>query len=120
MRHANSRGRIDADVAPMEDSGWKMVPGLADSAAVSFESVNFPGHYLRHRNGQLWKDADDDSAIFKADATFYVRPGLADSSLVSFESYNFPDQYIRHRNYLLYSESVSSELDRSDVTFRLH
>nr|WP_307821414.1 AbfB domain-containing protein [Micromonospora humidisoli] len=28
---------------------WRMVPGLADSAGVSFESVNRPGNYLRHK-----------------------------------------------------------------------
>jgi hypothetical protein len=33
---------------PYQDQQWKMVPGLADSAGVSFQSVNFPTMYLRH------------------------------------------------------------------------
>jgi hypothetical protein len=35
------------------DSTFKMVPGLADSRHVSFESVNYPGHYLRHQGFRL-------------------------------------------------------------------
>lgn len=117
IRHANSRGRIDPNVNPLADSQFVMVPGLANSAAISFESVNFPGRFLRHRNGEIWLDVNDGSALFKADATFYKRPGLANSAYVSFESYNFPGRYIRHRDSLLYSESGSGALFNSDATF---
>jgi hypothetical protein len=94
-----------------------MVPGLANSSAVSFQSVNFPNSYLRHRNGEIWLDVNDNSSLFKADATFYKRAGLANSAYVSFESYNFPGRYIRHRNSLLYNESGSGALFNSDATF---
>jgi hypothetical protein len=117
IRHMNGRGRIDANVSPLADSQFVMVPGLANSGAVSFRSVNFPTAYLRHRNGEIWLDVDNGSALFKADATFYKRPGLANSAYVSFESYNFPGRYIRHRNSLLYSESGSGALFNSDATF---
>jgi len=119
IRHKDARGRIDSNVTPFADSQWRMVPGLADPAGVSFESVNFPGEFLRHRNGEIWKDPYVGQPLFAADATFYRRDGLADSSLVSFESYNYPGKYIRHRNSLLYNETVSTNLDRSDATFRL-
>lgn len=117
IRHANGRGRIDANVSPLADSQFYMVPGLANSSAVSFQSVNFPNAFLRHRNGEIWLDTNDGSALFKADATFYRRAGLANSAYVSFESYNFPGRYIRHRNSLLYNEAVSDALGRSDATF---
>lgn len=117
IRHANGRGRIDPNVNPLADSQFVMVPGLANSSAVSFRSVNFPTAYLRHRNGEIWLDVSDGSALFNADATFYKRPGLANSAYVSFESYNFPGRYIRHRNSLLYSESGSGSLFNSDATF---
>lgn len=120
IRHRDARGRIDANVTPFADSQWRMVPGLADPAGVSFESVNFPGEFLRHRNGELWKDPFAGQALFLADATFYIRDGLADGSLVSFESYNFPGRYIRHRNSLLYNETITTSLDRSDATFIQH
>jgi GH43 family beta-xylosidase len=117
IRHRDSRGRIDPNVSPLTDSQFYMVPGLANSGAVSFESVNFPGRFLRHRNGEIWLDPNDGSALFKADATFWRRAGLANSAHASFESYNFPGRYIRHRDWLLYSEAVSAGLGYSDATF---
>jgi hypothetical protein len=117
IRHQNSRGRISSNVSPLADSQFVMVPGLANSAAVSFRSVNFPNSYLRHRNGEIWLDVNNGTALFRADATFYRRAGLANSAYVSFESYNFPGRYIRHRNWLLYNESGSGSLFNSDATF---
>ena len=117
MRHKDSRGRMDSNITPAEDSQWKMVAGLADANGVSFESVNFPGRYLRHRNGEIWLDTNDGSQLFKDDATFYKRAGLANSGAVSFESRNFPGRYIRHRDYLLYSEAVTDTIGKNDATF---
>ncbi|MGV9976121.1 AbfB domain-containing protein [Micromonospora wenchangensis] len=71
-----------------------MVPGLADSAGVSFESVNRPGNYLRHSGYVAGLAANDYTALLQADATFYRTAGLADSSWSSFRSYNFPDRYL--------------------------
>ncbi|MFD4033309.1 family 43 glycosylhydrolase [Streptomyces sp. NPDC058637] len=119
VRHAGSRGRIDANVAPFQDSQWKVVPGLADRAAVSLESVNRPGHYLRHRHGEVWLDPTAGTTQYRADATWHRRQGLAGASLVSFESYNFPGRYLRHRFSVLYSEPVPGALDRWDASFRL-
>jgi len=116
IRHQNSRGRIDNVIAPIEDSYWKMVPGLA-GAGVSFQSLKFPDQYLRHANGELVLAVNDGTQLFKEDASFYQRPGLANASLVSFESYNFQGRYIRHRNSLLYSEAVTDQLGHEDATF---
>ncbi len=120
IRHASDRIRIDTNVDPYADSEWLMVPGLADSNGVSFLSVNYPGHYLRHRDGGAWKDAYTDSDLFRADATFYIRPGLANAGLVSFESYNFPGRYLRHRDSLLFNEPISTDLDKQDATFKMY
>jgi beta-glucanase (GH16 family) len=118
IRHQNSRGRIDpaGSVSPPADGNWTMVSGLA-GGGVSFQSRNFPGSYLRHRNGEVWLDANDGSAQFKQDATFNQRAGLANSGATSFESWNFPGRYLRHRNSLLYVENIYSDLDRNDATF---
>ncbi|WP_460493415.1 family 43 glycosylhydrolase [Dactylosporangium cerinum] len=43
--------------------------GLAGGTAVSFESQNFPGRYVRHSNGLLYVQAVSD-ATGRADATF--------------------------------------------------
>ncbi len=117
IRHYAGRGRIDPNVSPLADSQWIIRAGLASTAGVSFESVNFPGHYLRHRNGEIWDDRNDNTALFRSDATWYRRAGLANSAQVSFESYNIAGNYIRHRSSLLYSEPVADAPGRSDATF---
>jgi len=65
-------GRIDAyPFDPYQDQLWKLVPGLADPAGVSFESVNYPGRYLRHYNYLLRVDPIS-TAQERGDATFRV------------------------------------------------
>jgi hypothetical protein len=85
---------------------------------VSFESVNFPGHYLRHNNYVLRLEANNGSAVFRQDATFRQVAGLADAAWSSFRSYNFPDRYIRHSNYQLRIDPIATATERADATFR--
>lgn len=117
LRHQDGRGKISNFLSIAEDAEWRLVPGLANASAFSLESVNLPGHYLRHRNGELWLDRNDGTALFKADATWWKRAGLADTTRSSFEAYNFAGSYMRHRDGLLYSGPISTALDRSDATF---
>nr|WTA71020.1 AbfB domain-containing protein [Micromonospora sp. NBC_00855] len=63
----------------------------------SFESVNFPGQYLRHQNSRVRNSPDDGSALLRADATWCARTGLTGTG-VSLESYNFRGRYLRHYN----------------------
>lgn len=123
IRHSGvgSQASIAANVNPVADSQWKIVPGLADSGCVSFESVNYPGYFLRHRNYLVYLEKNDGSATFKADATFREVAGLKDSSWKSYQSYNFPSRYLRHQNFLLKIDvisSSSSDLDKQDATFK--
>ncbi|MFI9812690.1 AbfB domain-containing protein [Saccharothrix variisporea] len=46
-------------------------PGLADSSAVSFESQNFPGRYLRHNLTTVNLITATD-AVARADSTFIL------------------------------------------------
>nr|WP_062339944.1 glycoside hydrolase family 43 protein [Herbidospora sakaeratensis] len=120
VRHANLVGRIDAyPFDPHQDQLWRMVAGLADSAGVSFESVNRPGSYLRHWDYAMRLDPNDGSAVFRADATFYRVAGLADGNWSSFRSYNFPTRYLRHYDYLLRVDPISTATERQDATFRV-
>jgi non-reducing end alpha-L-arabinofuranosidase len=123
VRHANRIGRLDTyPFDPYQDQLWRMVAGLADAAGVSFESVNFPDNYLRHYNYEIRLDPNDNTATFRADATFYRTAGLADAAWSSFRSYNFPDRHLRHSNYLLRIDPISassSTQDRQDATFRV-
>lgn len=120
VRHVNLDVRIDAAISPAQDSHFRQVPGLANNSGhVSFESVNFPGYYLRHSGFDFVLAPNDGSATFHADATFRPVPGLANSSWTSFQSYNFPDRYIRHLNYLLRLDPITDVTGRADATFRV-
>ena len=123
VRHAANIGRIDPyPFEPYQDQLWKIVPGLADSTGVSFQSVNFPTMYLRHENYALVLRANDNTSLFKGDATFHRVAGFADSSWSSFRSYNFPDRYIRHADYVLRIDPISGSSTSAamqDATFRV-
>jgi hypothetical protein len=96
-----------------------MVPGLADGSAgyVSFESVNHPGHYLRHSFFEMVLARDDGTALFDKDATFKMTEGLADEWCTSFQSYNFPAQHLRHSGFELQLDPIEDAGDRADATF---
>jgi Alpha-L-arabinofuranosidase B (ABFB) domain len=118
VRHSDFVGRIDPyPIDPPSDSQWKLVPGLADSSGVSFQSVNYPTRYLRHYDYALRLDVNDGTSTFAQDATFSKVAGLADASWTSFRSYNFPTRYIRHYDYALRIDPVSTATDRADATF---
>ncbi|MGW6273056.1 AbfB domain-containing protein [Streptomyces sp. NPDC055060] len=81
------------------DATWRIVPGLADSSCYSFESRNYPGEYLRHRDFRVHREAGDGSALFRADATFCAVPGQGGVRLMA---QNYPGQYLRHYNAEVY------------------
>ncbi|WP_326553835.1 glycoside hydrolase family 43 protein [Micromonospora sp. NBC_01813] len=120
VRHANFDVRIDANPSPAQDAQFRLVPGLADSSGhVSFESVNYPGYYLRHYGYDFVLAANDGTTTFAADASFRRVAGLADPSWTSFQSYNFPDRYLRHYGYVLRLDPITDAQGRSDATFRV-
>ncbi|WP_433003792.1 family 43 glycosylhydrolase [Kribbella sp. CA-294648] len=119
VRHWEYRAKLEANVAPLADSQFKPVTGLAGPGTVSFESTNFPGYYLRHRNNEGWVERSDGSTLFGNDASFTQRAGLAASSAASYESLNFPGRYLRHSNGLLYLQAIADAQGRSDATFVL-
>ncbi|MFI9848717.1 AbfB domain-containing protein, partial [Nonomuraea sp. NPDC051941] len=94
------------------DATWIVRSGLAYSSCVSFESKNYPGSYLRHRNYQLYRNANDGSALFANDATFCPQPGMNGQGL-SWASFNFPNRLLRHYNNIVYigSEGGSNTFD---------
>jgi len=96
--NAGSSGRAKADAT------WLVLAGLADSVCISFESVNHPGHYLRHFDFELYLERNDGSSQFARDATFCPRQGNSGKGY-SFQSVNYPNMYIRHFDYVAYIAS---------------
>ncbi|MFC8368122.1 glycoside hydrolase family 43 protein [Streptomyces sp. NPDC057239] len=118
VRHADYLARIDTyPFDPYTDSQWKLVPGLADSSGISFQSVNYPTRHLRHYDYALRLDANDGTTAFAQDATFHRVAGLADASWSSFRSHNHPTRYIRHSDYALRVDPITTATDRADATF---
>jgi GH43 family beta-xylosidase len=119
VRHLADRARLDANVTDLADSQFRIVPGLAGNGTVSLESANHPGHYLRHRDFEVWLDRNDGSALFRNNASFRQVAGLADASGVSFESHDHPGRYIRHSAYRLYVRPAPAPTARAAATFHL-
>ena len=59
-----------------KDASFFLVPGLADSAGVSFRSFNFPDRFIRHRDFHLFLEPAD-SDLARRDATFILTEPLA-------------------------------------------
>jgi hypothetical protein len=122
VHHLNFRGKLSrmgfSSDLDRKNSTFRIVNGLAEPG-VSLESLNYPGHYLRHRDFEIWLDKleGSDTDLFREDATFQRRPGLADESCVSFEAYSYKGYFIRHRNFDLYLEKEDTDVFRADATF---
>ncbi|WP_158851305.1 glycoside hydrolase family 43 protein [Saccharothrix deserti] len=117
LRHRDNLAYVDplsssSALNDRRDATFNIVAGLANSNCYSFQSVNFPGYYLRHNNMRLALNNNDGSAVFRADATFCGRAGLAGAGTTSFESFNFPGRYLRHYNY-----EMRLDLRASDSVF---
>lgn len=74
---------------------FKIVPGLADTNLVSFESLDRPGTYLRHFFFRLKLDRKPDVSdpIFRGDTTFEVRPSRTGDGL-RLRSFNYRECYV--------------------------
>ncbi|MET8295749.1 alpha-L-arabinofuranosidase B [Streptomyces sp. NPDC001591] len=83
---------------------WTVRAGLANTSCLSFESADTPGRFLRHRNFQLYLNADDGGGSFAQDATFCPTPGNSGQG-ASFQSANYPGKYLRHYAYTAYIAS---------------
>lgn len=120
IRHKGSLGYVEklTDNLARKDATFRIVPGLAGKCR-SFESVNYPNHFLRHQNFRLKLAARSNDRLFLEDATFCFVSGLADPLWYSFESVNLPGHYIRHKNFELWiGRSDGTNLFKQDATFR--
>lgn len=119
---------------------WKLVPGLAapegEDGYVSFESVNFPGYYLRRIDGNGNQMILSELATasnpeeFKKRATFLKEEGIFPKTSETTYSFSLlgssPKRYIRHARSVIYvdpyedDEGNISEGTQKDATFYLH
>lgn len=106
IRHQNGYGALttmtwQSTASDMADATFVAEKGLGNASCTSFQASNFPGYYLRHSNFRIVLSAYENTAQFKADATFCARHGRNGYGL-SFMSLNMPDHYMRHYNGSVY------------------
>jgi hypothetical protein len=107
LRHRDSLARTDvinsgSVLTDRQDATFTVRAGLADGTCYTFESVNYPGRFLRHAGYRLQTATNDNTTTFQQDATFCAQPALnGGGGNVSLESINYPGYYWRH-----YAEAV--------------
>jgi hypothetical protein len=99
VRHKNSQAVLDKvgfnDGLARKDATFRMRFGLAGKC-ISLESLNFPGQYLRHQNFFLVLSKDDNTPLFKNDASFCTKNQLPLDAQTTFESVNKPGFFVRN------------------------
>jgi hypothetical protein len=92
--------------------------GASGLAQNSFESVDFPGLYIRHANS-LGEITRITTPLDRADATFLLRPALSGPpGAVSFESVNYPGHFLRHQDFRIkLHKNDGSDLFNKDASF---
>ncbi|HWO61163.1 MAG TPA: AbfB domain-containing protein, partial [Umezawaea sp.] len=89
----------DASAALLKsDATFIVRRGLANSTCYSFESRNYPGRYLRHADFRVRLATNENTDLFRLDATFCAQPGTGG---VRFASANELGTNMRH-----YAEAV--------------
>jgi hypothetical protein len=108
--------RSDTDRA---NAAFLTVPGLANSACLSFESASRRGYFLRHQGFVLKLHAPDGSQLFREDATFCPKPGVADPLYWSLESLNYPGYFLQSRNGGWVIDLLNTDINaRANATLR--
>jgi hypothetical protein len=98
VRHRNFLGRTDpigssSGSLDRADSTFTVRIGLGNSGCVSFESINYPGFFLRHQNFDIKLHRRDGSDLFDRDATFCpvtIHSGAA----LALRSINYPKRFV--------------------------
>jgi hypothetical protein len=88
LRHRDSLARTDvitatSDTLSKADATFIVRPGLADPSCYSLESQNYRGSYLRHSSFRVRLAANDNTDLFRQDATFCAQPGTGGVRLAS-------------------------------------
>ncbi|XVV08428.1 AbfB domain-containing protein [Actinoplanes sp. CA-131856] len=89
-----------------DNSRFTVRDGLNGQGCVSFESVNYPGYFLRHRDFILRLDRQDSSQLFRFDATFCPRPT---GTALTFAATNYPSHFLVARRGGVHLEQISPD-----------
>jgi hypothetical protein len=107
LRHQTDLARTDvvndASAALLKsDATFIVRRGLANSSCYSFESRNLPNRFLRHADFRVRLSANENTDLFRLDATFCAQPGTGG---VRFASANELGTNMRHFGEAVYVAS---------------
>ena len=75
-------------------------PGNHHGQGVSFEAVNFPGHFLRHQGFRVKLANREHNELYNLDTTFVLtRAPTNDPKLLLIYSVKYPAKAQRHKNF---------------------
>ncbi|WP_410660377.1 AbfB domain-containing protein [Amycolatopsis sp. lyj-112] len=88
LRHRDGLARTDvvnaASAAVLKaDATFVVRRGLADPSCYSLEARNYPGQFLRHADFRVRLGGNDNTDLFRKDATFCAQPGAGGVRLAS-------------------------------------
>ncbi|MEU4428228.1 AbfB domain-containing protein, partial [Actinoplanes sp. NPDC024001] len=109
----------DGDFAAIgsEEQVLTVVAGLADESCFTFRDED--GAYLRHFDYRLRFDDEDDSELFRKDATFCLEDGLP-AGTIRLRSQNYPEHVLHRRGPQLFIDKPDgSEKFTEESTFVL-
>jgi hypothetical protein len=92
--HPTDNGPVPGDMMK-NDSTFLIVPARSgDPAMVSFQSVNYPDHYIRHSNFIAYLQPDT-GGPFSMDSSFKIGPSVnGNAKQISIQASNFPGYYL--------------------------
>ncbi|WP_199517185.1 sigma-70 family RNA polymerase sigma factor [Nucisporomicrobium flavum] len=92
------------------------VEGLADRTCFSFRARD--GRYLRHASWRLRLDGDQETDLFRGDATFCAR-SRPQQGTIALESANYPGWFLHRRGLELWvDQQKGSAAFRAETSFR--
>ena len=95
-----------------------MASDRSTAGTYSFESKNYPGHFISHKEFLGLISVPGNEAQKKS-STFKIVAGLAGDGFVSFESVDYPNHYFRHQNYSIkLHKNDGSDLFKQDASFK--
>jgi len=120
--HEESNEVVENGIMPRSQNPYLIIDGVRMllNHCYSFESLNFRGEYIRHRNFELWKDPFNNSELYQEDSRFKMVPAINGQAYwVSFVSVNYPDKYMRYREGIgfIHSCDVSDHGCKHNASF---
>ena len=97
--------------------------GCNSGTCSSYESVDWPGYFVRHRNFSFYIDRSDGSDLFKQDASFCAAPQAdgsgASGKSASLQASNYTTSYLTTVNGTARLVIPANAGDRQRATFRV-